>query len=240
MAQAVRSDIDRNDPGRGLDLRKLGMWTFLGSEVFFFGALIVTHLVMRGKATAAFPTPNPRELFGNNAFTSLLAFILLLSSMTMVLSLDALRRNLIKKFQFWLGATILCGLFFLGGQVYEFNHLFHEEYNVYTYDANGVATQVQPSSPVEEGEGAPEGGIPKQDGLTLRSSMFGSTFFTMTGFHGTHVFVGVIWLTSILVSSLLHPKRYNSNNYMALEMGGLYWHFVDLVWVAIFTLVYLI
>jgi cytochrome c oxidase subunit 3/cytochrome o ubiquinol oxidase subunit 3 len=239
MAQAVRSDIDRNDPGRGLDLRKLGMWTFLGSEVFFFGALIVTHLIMRGTATRSHPGPNPRELFGNNGFTSFLAFVLLFSSMTMVLSLDALRRNKIKRFRGWLAATILCGLIFLGGQVYEFNHLFHEEYTAYVYDDAGKLVQVEPSSPVE-GEGAAEGGIPKQDGLTLRSSMFGSTFFTMTGFHGTHVFVGVIWLTSILVSSLLHPKRYNSNNYMALEMGGLYWHFVDLVWVAIFTLVYLI
>ncbi len=238
MAQAVRSEIDKNDPGRGLDLRKLGMWTFLGSEVFFFGALIVTHLAMRGTATADFPGPNPRELFGNNVFTSLLAFILLLSSMTMVLALDAIRRNKITMFRVWLGATIVCGLFFLGGQVYEFNHLFHEEYKVYVYDAQGMAQQVEPASNIKiESE---DGGLPLQRGLTLRSSMFGSTFFTMTGFHGTHVFVGVIWLTSILVSSFRNPKRYNAKNYMAVEMGGLYWHFVDLVWVAIFTLVYLI
>ena len=203
MAQAVRSDIDRNDPGRGLDLRKLGMWTFLGSEVFFFGALITTHLVMRGVSRPGFESADPRELFGNNVLTSILAFVLLLSSLTMVLALDAVRRNDLPKFRLWLGATILCGMFFLGGQAYEFYHIIHE-------------------------------------GTSLRSSMFGSTFFTMTGFHGTHVFVGVIWLTSILVSSLLHPKRYGSNNYMAIEMGGLYWHFVDLVWVAIFTLVYLI
>lgn len=225
-------EIDKNDPGRGLDLRKLGMWTFLGSEVFFFGALIVTHLVMRGKATAGFPTPNPRELFGDNIFTSLLAFILLLSSMTMVLALDAIRSDNTKMFRVWLGATILCGLFFLGGQVYEFNHLFHEEYKV--YDAQGQ--QVQPTSPVED-EANP-GGIPLQRGMTLRSSMFGSTFFTMTGFHGTHVAVGVVWLVSLWISSL--RGRYNGRNYMAVEMAGLYWHFVDLVWVAIFTLVYLI
>ncbi len=203
MAQAVRSEIDKNDPGRGLDLRKLGMWTFLGSEVFFFGALIVTHLAMRGTSTPAYPAPNPRELFGNNVLTSILAFVLLLSSLTMVLALDAVRSNKTKLFRIWLGATIVCGLFFLGGQVYEFNHIIHE-------------------------------------GVTIKNSMFGSTFFTMTGFHGTHVFVGVIWLTSILISSFRNPSRYNSGNYIAIEMGGLYWHFVDLVWVAIFTLVYLI
>ncbi len=239
MAQAVRSEIDKNDPGRGLDLRKLGMWTFLGSEVFFFGALIVTHLAMRGTSNPNYPTPNPRELFGNNVFTSMLAFILLLSSMTMVLALDSVRRNKLNRFRMWLGATIVCGLIFLGGQVYEFDHLFHEEYKVYVVqdtDQGKVLEQVEPSSPVE----SEEGGLPLQRGLTLRSSMFGSTFFTMTGFHGTHVFVGVIWLTSILVSSFRNPNRYNSGNYMAIEMGGLYWHFVDLVWVAIFTLVYLI
>ncbi|HEY1017233.1 MAG TPA: cytochrome c oxidase subunit 3, partial [Herpetosiphonaceae bacterium] len=67
---------------------------------------------------------------------------------------------------------------------------------------------------------------------------FGSTFFILTGFHGTHVFVGVVWLISLLISSL--SGRYNAKNYMALELGGLYWHFVDLVWVLIFTVIYLI
>jgi cytochrome c oxidase subunit III len=200
MAQAVRSEIDKNDPGRNLDLRKLGMWTFLGSEVFFFGALIATHLSMRGKSAVVV---EHRELFGNNVLTSILAFILLLSSLTMVLALDAVRGNNQKMFRIWLGATILCGLTFLSGQAYEFNKIVHE-------------------------------------GVTIKNSLFGSTFFTMTGFHGTHVFVGVIWLASILISSFRHPNRYNGTNYMAIEMGGLYWHFVDLVWVAIFTLVYLI
>ena len=208
MAHAVRSQTAQPDPGRGLDLRKLGMWTFLGSEVFFFGTLIVTHLVMRGvePANSQFTfldVEDVRHLFGANVLTSILAFILLLSSLTMVLALDAVKTNNQKMFRIWLGATILCGLFFLGGQVYEFYHIIHE-------------------------------------GVTLRNSMFGTTFFTLTGFHGTHVAVGVVWLVSLLISSLRHPQRYDSSNYMAVELGGLYWHFVDLVWVGIFTIVYLI
>lgn len=211
MAQAAIRDIDKNDPGRGLDLRKLGMWTFLGSEVFFFGALIVVHLTMRGHVGAdqnqglkpTVTVEQVRELFGYNVLTSILAFILLLSSLTMVLALDQLKSNNIKWFRIWLAATMVCGLFFLGGQVYEFQHIVHE-------------------------------------GYTIRNSMFGTTFFTLTGFHGTHVAVGVGWLLSLLISSLRHPERYHAGNYMAVEIAGLYWHFVDLVWVAIFTLVYLI
>ena len=206
MAQAVRTETTKPDPGRGLDLRKLGMWTFLGSELFFFGALLVTHLAMRGvdAPSSSFKDVTPemvRDLFGYNVLTTILAFILLTSSLTMVLALDAVRSNNQKKFRFWLGATIFCGVCFLGGQVYEFNHIIHE-------------------------------------GYTLRNSMFGSTFFTLTGFHGTHVLVGVGWLVSLWISSL--KGRYDAGNYMAVELAGLYWHFVDLVWVAVFTIVYLI
>lgn len=208
MAQAVVRDIDKNDPGRGLDLRKLGMWTFLGSEVFFFGALVVTHLSMRGVVAPSASKANldvagVRNLFGDNVLTSILAFILLTSSLTMVLALDGVKTNNQKRFRFWLGATIACGVIFLGGQVYEFYHIVHE-------------------------------------GVTIKNMMFGSTFFFVTGFHGTHVAVGVIWLVSLLVSAIRHPERYNAGNYMAVELGGLYWHFVDLVWVLIFTVIYLI
>lgn len=206
MAQAIRSQTAQEDPGRGLDMRKLGMWTFLGSEAFFFGALIATHLSMRGvgvapgEFAAAGAKDLPKELFGSNILTSILAFVLLLSSLTMVLALDAAKNGNQRQLKLWLMATIVCGLFFLGGQVYEFNKIIHE-------------------------------------GVTLRNSMFGSTFFTMTGFHGTHVLVGVGWLISLLISAW--RGRYGPKNFIAIEIAGLYWHFVDLVWVAIFTLVYL-
>jgi cytochrome c oxidase subunit 3/cytochrome o ubiquinol oxidase subunit 3 len=74
--------------------------------------------------------------------------------------------------------------------------------------------------------------------ITWTTSLYGSTFFTLTGFHGTHVGIGVLWLGIVLTMSLL--GKISSKNSLTVEMAGLYWHFVDLVWVAIFTLVYLI
>ena len=77
-----------------------------------------------------------------------------------------------------------------------------------------------------------------QHGLSLSANLFGATFFTLTGFHGAHVLVGVIWLTFLLVRSF--RGGVTQNNHIAIELVGLYWHFVDIVWIIIFTIVYLI
>jgi heme/copper-type cytochrome/quinol oxidase subunit 3 len=76
------------------------------------------------------------------------------------------------------------------------------------------------------------------EGLTLQTNLFGSTFFTLTGFHGGHVAIGVTWLTTLLVLDL--RGRLSVSDALKVEIAGLYWHFVDIVWIAIFTLVYLI
>lgn len=76
------------------------------------------------------------------------------------------------------------------------------------------------------------------EGLTLRSSVYGSSFFTLTGFHGLHVFVGILWATATLVRSL--RGKYSAMNNVGVEIFGLYWHFVDVVWIVLFTLIYLI
>jgi len=76
------------------------------------------------------------------------------------------------------------------------------------------------------------------EGVTLGSSLLGTTFFVLTGFHGTHVAIGATWLLSVFLKVRAYPN--SSANLMDIEMGGLYWHFVDLVWVAIFTLIYLL
>ncbi|GAB4210104.1 MAG: cytochrome o ubiquinol oxidase subunit III [Roseiflexaceae bacterium] len=184
----------------GVDSRKLGIWTFIGSECFFFATLIVTHLIYQRTNRIRPDFQDPKEFLGIE-LTTILASILLASSLTMVLALAAVHRNDQRRFRFWLGATCLLGLSFVGGQVYEFIHLYEE-------------------------------------GLTLTSSFLGTTFFVLTGFHGTHVAIGVIWLTAVLARSFQRP--YTSSDYMDVEIAGMYWHFVDLVWVAIFTLIYLI
>jgi cytochrome c oxidase subunit III len=184
-----------------LDVRKMGMWAFLGSECVFFGALITTFFVFRPLILAgASGEPHPREVLGI-AFTGLLAFILVTSSLTMVLAINAVQHNRTRAGSLWILATAFLGTCFLAGQSYEFTKL-------------------------------------AQEGLTLTSGVFGQSFLTLTGFHGTHVFIGVIWLLSCLVRAL--RGGFNAGNFMGLEIAGLYWHFVDVVWVVIFTLIYLL
>jgi len=183
----------------GVDSRKMGVWTFIGSETLFFAALIVTYLIYK-PINLERGGQDPKEFLGI-AVTSVLAAILLASSLTMVLALAAIRRHDMRLFRIWLLSTAGLGLCFLGGQVYEFTKLVSE-------------------------------------GVTLSSSLFGTTFFVLTGFHGTHVGIGVTWLMSVFTKVMRFPNA--TENEMDVELGGLYWHFVDLVWVAIFTLIYLL
>ncbi|SRR6266545_5340235 len=185
----------------GVDSRKMGVWAFIGSETLFFAALIVTYLIYKPVNARMFPDQLPHEKLGIQ-FTGVLAAILLASSVTMVLSLAAVRRGDRRQFRIWHLATIGLGLCFLSGQTYEFTNLVVNE------------------------------------GVTLGGSLLGTTFFVLTGFHGTHVAIGVTWLLSVFLKVRAYPN--SPANEMDVELGGLYWHFVDLVWVAIFTLIYLL
>jgi heme/copper-type cytochrome/quinol oxidase subunit 3 len=181
----------------GLNSRKMVFWAFLGSECMFFGSLIATYLVYRGRDSVG---PHPHEIL-NIPFTSVSAFVLLMSSLTMVLALDAVQRGNARGGKVWLAATALLGMTFLAGQCYEFTEFIYE-------------------------------------GLKLQTNLFGSTFFVLTGFHGTHVTVGVIWLWTLFMMAV--RGQLPRSRALDVEICGLYWHFVDVVWVAIFTLVYLI
>ena len=181
----------------GLDTQKLGFWTFLGSETLFFGSLISTYMVYRGARVAG---PYPREVL-NIPVTSVSTFVLLTSSLAMVLALHAVQRGNRRGSLLWILATAVGGLIFLGFQAYEFTQFVHE-------------------------------------GLTIQRNVFGSEFFVLTGFHGAHVSVGVIWLLTLWVLTL--RGKIGPADATKVEIAGLYWHFVDVVWIAIFTLVYLI
>jgi len=181
----------------GLNSRKMLFWAFLGSECMFFGSLISTYLIYRGRDSAG---PHPHEVL-NIPFTSFSAFVLLMSSLTMVLALAAVQHGNLRGTKIWLAATALLGMTFIAGQCYEFTHFFY-------------------------------------DGLKLQSNLFGCTFFVLTGFHGTHVTVGVIWLWSLFMMAVRGKLPVERG--LDVEIAGLYWHFVDVVWIAIFTLVYLI
>ncbi len=181
----------------GLSNNKLAMWLFLGSECLLFGGLISTYMLYRGRHEGG---PGPSQIF-DIPLTSVSSFILLMSSLTMVLAVNSAKRNDDRNTNLWLTITALLGSLFVGGQVYEFTSFYHE-------------------------------------GLGFTSSLFGSSFYTLTGFHGVHVTLGVIMLLSLV--GIINRDRITGDKAEVVEMIGLYWHFVDVVWVVIFTLVYLI
>lgn len=181
----------------GLDNRKLLMWLFLGSECLFFGSFIAAYLLYRDNSVVG---PFPQDLF-DIPFTSISSFVLLMSSLSMVLALSALQQGNLYKMRIWLLCTALLGISFVGGQVYEFTHFYRE-------------------------------------GLHLDTNLFGTTFYVLTGFHGAHVTVGVLILLSMWSASF--KGRVSPEDPLPLEIAGLYWHFVDIVWIVIFTLIYLV
>jgi len=176
--------------------RKMLMWAFIGSECMLFGSLIATYLAYVGRSVQG---PYPTDLL-SVPFITVTTFVLLMSSLMMVLALSAVQRDDTKWSRVWLFMTALFGMIFLAGQVYEFNHFYHE-------------------------------------GLTLGRNLFGSTFYVLTGTHGAHVTVGVIWLLTLWVQSL--RGKLDSSNSLTVEITGLYWHFVDVVWIVLFTIIYL-
>ena len=194
---AVGTPGEHDFSATGIDSRKLGMWAFLASECLFFGALISTYLLYRTKGPEG---QRPHDLY-DIPYTSVSSFVLLMSSLTMVLALSAIKRQDHYRLRVWLLATALLGTVFVGGQVYEFTVFNHE-------------------------------------GMHLTTAPASSSFFVLTGFHGMHVTVGIFWLLSLFGLSL--RGQVPSERHLDVEMAGLYWHFVDVVWIVIFTIVYLV
>ncbi len=180
---------------------KIGMWIFLATDGMSFSGFLIAYAVLRTK----FDWPNPAEHLG--IFLSGIAtFLLICSSVSMVMAIDACKAKNRDGMLTWLLVTIIGGATFLGIQAYEYNHLVHK-------------------------------------GITLTSfahgnGLFGSTFYLITGFHGLHVATGV----GYLICEYINAKRgdYDNGDYNRLEILGLFWHFVDLVWILVFTFVYLL
>ncbi|MDX1393742.1 MAG: cytochrome c oxidase subunit 3 [Gemmatimonadota bacterium] len=181
----------------GVSHRKLAMWTFIGSECMLFGTLIATYMIYRGRNIVG---PYPADLL-NIPFITVTTFVLLMSSLMMVLALSAVQRGDARGTKLWLAMTALFGLIFLGGQYYEFSHFVHE-------------------------------------GLGLSRNLFSSSFFVLTGTHGAHVAGGVIWLSTLFIRA--QQGKLDRTHAETVEIAGLYWHFVDVVWIVLFTLIYLL
>lgn len=179
-----------------VDNRKLAIWTFIGSECLFFASLITTFVIYRDSHAKG---PGPKDVFEVPLVTAGTA-VLLFSSFFVVMALNGAQQGNRKKLLTWLSLTVLCGVFFVGMQVYEFTHFYHE-------------------------------------GLHYGTNLFASSFFTLTGFHGTHVAIGTLWLGTLLKDAW--KGRIPPQKALNLEIAALYWHFVDVVWIIIFPVVYL-
>ena len=219
-ADGVNDAHSHHYTSTGLDNKKLAIWAFIGSECMLFASLISTYLIYKGRSRVG---PFPHEQWRDPStgrvlpeildipVTSASTFVLLMSSLAMVLALAAVQNKHVPKrttgerilgsSQLWLLVTALLGTTFLGFQSYEFTSFVRE-------------------------------------GLSIRSNLFGSTFFTLTGFHGAHVTAGVIWLLTLF--AIDRKRGLGPRDEINVDIAALYWHFVDVVWIAIFTLVYLI
>ena len=204
----------------GLDSRKIAIWAFIGSECMLFVSLISTYLIYKGKSRVG---PFPHEAWTDPAtghvynailnipVTSFSTFVLLMSSLAMVLAHNAVVNRRVKRTTFmerlegnsffWLVATAILGTVFLMCQAYEFTSFVHE-------------------------------------GLGLTTNLFSSSFFVLTGFHGAHVTAGVLWLCTL--AAIDKKRGLREDEGLVVDMCALYWHFVDVVWIAIFVLLYLI
>ena len=237
-ATSVPHVVEHEETTTGLSHRKLLIWAFLGSDCMFFGSLIATYLVYRGKSRVG---PFPEDVF-SIPVTSVSTFVLLMSSMSMVLAYSALVRGSIKGFRIWVLSTVILGMTFLAFQMFEFRDFANYEVHldcarVQAGDTDYLEglTEFDTTFLSRCSAGAEE--FSEQHGLTLKTNLFGTTFFTLIGFHGAHVTLGVIWLLSLFFYSF--RGGVTAERSLDVDLAALYWHFVDVVWIVIFTVVYL-
>ena len=210
MGHAVNNDLvtyPNDDQFGKASPGKVGMWIFLATDGMSFSGLLIAYGILRAQAQSLGNWPNPVEAMGGVALSGFMTFLLICSSVSMVLSIDSCKRKDILGMKKWLLVTILGGFAFLALQAYEYTHMSHDlgmTFNNYVHGNN----------------------------------LFSSTFFSITGFHGLHVFTGVMYLCFMYKQAL--EGKFDTGNYNQLEIAGLFWHFVDLVWILVFTFVYLL
>ena len=228
---------------------KLMMWFFLLSDALTFSGLLITYGLIRYSHPAyegavsdfAFSQdywPIPEKVFEAVpflhgvelplVFVGIMTFVLIMSSVTMVLAVEAGHRMDKVGVQKWMLWTILGGLAFLGCQAWEWSHFIHGT------DAGSVANFFVDGKWIEQ----------TIFGANLSINQYGppdfaALFFFITGFHGTHVFSGVV-LNFLIFFNTVTGVYERRGHYEMVEKVGLYWHFVDLVWVFVFTFFYLI
>lgn len=204
MSHSDTGPVEYNDTQFGkASPGKIGMWLFLATDGMSFSGFLIAYAVLR--VTHAWP--NPSVALGGVGLSGFMTFLLICSSVSMVMTIDSCKHKRRKQMLNWLLATIAGGVAFLSIQAYEYTHLIEHMGMTFNSYAHGT-------------------------------SLFASTFFSITGFHGLHVLSGVIYLTVMYVHA--YRGDFDNGDYNMLEIAGLFWHFVDLVWILVFTFVYLL
>ncbi|QJD95658.1 cytochrome oxidase subunit III [Mucilaginibacter robiniae] len=238
-ATTVTSPIDevKTTPWSGgrspfsVEYGKMMMWFFLLSDAFTFSSLLIAYGALRFSSNS---WPAPDRVFESIpfvvehgaplVFVGIMTFILIMSSVTMVLGVEAGHRGARKEVAGWMVATIIGGFMFLGCQALEWTHLHKDGFWWGSIPHPEVLKEFfNHGQPVS----------------TTYAQQFANLFFTITGFHGFHVFSGVI-INCIILANVLAGTYDRRGSYLMVEKVGLYWHFVDLVWVFVFTFFYLV
>jgi cytochrome c oxidase subunit 3 len=206
------------------DTSKIGMWLFLVTEVLTFGGLFAGFGLMQNRYPQEFLEAHEHLIRWQGTLNTI---VLLVSSFTMVKAVAAARQAQSSKTVRYLALTILCAFIFLGVKYFEYTHKFEEGL------FPGKWYQVQATDTVKVVDPITNKVIPSPGYKT-----FFSFYFMMTGLHGLHIVIGIGLLTWVLLRA--RKGEFNANYYTPVDLVGLFWHLVDLIWIYLFPLYYLI
>jgi cytochrome c oxidase subunit 3 len=198
------------DSEQQFDSAKLGMWIFLVTEILFFGGLFVAYIVYRAWNPELFIKASV-EL--DTIMGAANTAVLIFSSLTMALAIREIQLNRVNRSILYMAITIACAFFFMVVKYFEYTHKFHLG--------------------IFPGENYTFTGIDDP-----QASIFFSIYYMMTGLHGIHVIIGIGLITWLIIKA--RHGAYSSNYYTPIEITGLYWHLVDIIWIFLFPLFYLI
>jgi cytochrome c oxidase subunit 3 len=223
-----------DDAEQQFDAARLGMWLFLATEIMFFGGLFAGYSLYRYKYPEAFAAGSHHLDVWLGAINT---GVLLASSLTMALAVRGAQTSDRAATSRMLMLTILLGSIFLGIKAYEYYHKFEEHLVPGRHfvvpragTEHGAADPAPPAGAASPAQSSPEN--------ANRVELFFSFYFAMTGLHATHMVIGIAILFVLLAAA--RRGVFSAEYYTPVEMSGLYWHFVDIVWVFLFPLLYLI
>jgi cytochrome c oxidase subunit 3 len=198
MSADITTRVEIAHREAGMPTPLVGMLLFIASEVMFFGGLFAAYFNARAGFVGEWGPPQSAEPLEVLPIALPLTIVLVTSSVTMQLGVWAIRRGDQRRMRFWTAITLLLGIGFVAGQLYDYSTL----------------------------------------DFGISDGVFGTVFYTLTGFHGAHVFGGTVGLTILLARAI--QGQFSARNHVAVEAISIYWHFVDVVWIALFTTLYIL